>query len=180
MGFLSDGKLKEKEFASFFKNASFSTKEKDINEHWDVEIKIKIDVKSLKRINRDDYDTNENYHFVEIKNVNGDDGWVYGKADYFAFELNDYWVIVEKLSLQNFIKDNVSNTYVNSPDEALYCLYQRTGRKDIITLIKTIDLIVISTDVIKKDLEARLKHRIGDSIIMEKRVKNRINQLLKK
>lgn len=180
MGFLLDGKIKEKEFSSLFKNVKFSTKSEDVTEHWDVEIGFKIDVKSLKKISRGDYDTNENYHFIEIKNVNGKDGWLYGKADFFAFELNEYWVLVDKTILQKFIEENTSKTYVKSPDEALNCLYRRENRKDIITLVKTIDLIIMSTEIIKKQLINVKKHEVGDSVIMEKQLQKRVNQLLKK
>ena len=48
---------KEKEFADLFpgENVVFANNNQDMNEHWDVEVNgIKIDVKSMKRINRRD------------------------------------------------------------------------------------------------------------------------------
>ena len=98
----------ERKFAGaldMFNKVSFSTRDQDVYEHWDVKIDIKIDVKAMRKINRDDQTPNENFHYVEIKNVNGDKGWLYGDADYFAFEMKDYYVMVSKVKLQAMIAD---------------------------------------------------------------------------
>ena len=42
---LKIGKQKEKEFAAFFSNVSESTRDQDINEHWDLN--VRYDVKML-------------------------------------------------------------------------------------------------------------------------------------
>ena len=50
MGFLSDGKKTEKEFAKLFKGkVQFSSDAEDIKEHWDLMLNFKIDVKGLKK-----------------------------------------------------------------------------------------------------------------------------------
>ena len=109
---------------------------------------VKYDVKMLKRKNRG-AEQDENIHWVELKNVNGEQGWLYGQADFFAFELEDYWVIVSRKELQGFIeKKCVEKTWSRTP--RLYSLYQRDGRKDVITLVKSIDLMYISTSIKNK------------------------------
>lgn len=169
MGFLSDGKLKENEFAGLFDNVSFSNKNADITEHWDLMINgYKVDVKGLKKINRSAAYTNEQFHFIELKNVNGKLGWVYGDADFFAFETNDYWVIVLKNDLQELIKNKVSKTQVFNVDECLYCFYSRSGRRDAMTMVKTIDLMAIATEIKWKNSEHCIKHIIGYDIDQEK------------
>jgi hypothetical protein len=179
MGFLADGKIKELEFSKLFENVIHSGKKQDIEEHWDVEIDgKKFDVKGLKKISRNDTDKNEFYHFIEIRNVNGNQGWMYGKADFIAFETHDYWVIVDRLKLRDYIEGKVSKTLVKTPDESLYCCYRREGRLDIITMVKTIDLMVISDEIIKK--KEGINHEIGESIIIEKRDKQRVNKVLNK
>jgi len=144
---LADGKRKEIEFSKFFKNVNEATKEQDIHEHWDF--CVKYDVKMIKRRKRhEDYD--ETIHWVELKNVNGDKGWLYGEADYFSFEILDYWIVVKREDLAEFIaKKCASKQWSNRP--ALYKLYQRNGRKDVITMVKTIDLMYISADIVKKN-----------------------------
>jgi hypothetical protein len=178
MGFLKIGKEKEKLASTLFENVIFSDKIDDITEHWDFASNgVKYDVKGLKKIKRDDDETNEFYHYIEIKNVNGKTGWLYGKADYFLFETNRYWISVSKQKLQNFIKENTKKIYVLNPDEALYCLYKRNGRNDIITLITTIDLMAIATEIKNKN---DINYIIGDSVIPEKRTKQKLNRSLNK
>lgn len=145
----SIGKLKEAEFAKLFSNTTPSTKEEDMYQHWDLKIDTKIDIKSLKKENRCDPTYNENFHYVEIKNVNNDFGWLYGKADYFAFELENYWLIVEKIKLQEFIKEKCTGKEIGNKKD-LYALYRRENRKDVIVKVKTIDLMFLSSQIIKK------------------------------
>lgn len=148
--FLKSGKAVEQEFSNLFQNTESSSVEEDINEHWDVLIKYKIDVKGLKKVRRSDLEVNENIHWVEIKNVHGALGWLYsGETDFFAFELKKYWIIVEKVKLQNFIASKVNKTYVQTPE--LYKLYRREGRMDTITLVDSFDLIYISECLIEKN-----------------------------
>ena len=159
MGFLEDGRKTEERFSEDIKKLGFlinySTTAQDINEHWDLEIiqqkKTKIDVKGLKKLSRQNENTQEDYHFIEIKNVNGDKGWCYAEeVDAFAFETFDYWIIVKKDKLQELIKNKVKKEYVDSSKDCLYKLYKRKDRKDVITLIKTIDLMFLSEFKIEK------------------------------
>ena len=134
-----------------------ATFEQDINEHWDLkltshddsEISIKFDVKAVKKINRNDSQTNENIHWIELFNVLGKMGWLYGDADYFAFETDDYFIVVEKMRLQSLIADKCAEKIKTEKPE-LYKLYQRNGRKDMITLVKTIDLCFIANLILDK------------------------------
>lgn len=157
--FLIKGKEKEKLFAELFSNYSISEKGQDIMEHWDVKIgNIKIDVKGLKRIKRDHSEVNENIHWVEIKGITGKLGWLYGMADYFAFETIKYWIIVKKESLQDYIKTNTIKEFTEYP--TLNKLYNRKGRKDVITLVSTLDLFYISDSIIKKNTDTNGKEEI--------------------
>lgn len=142
----------ERKFAGaldMFNKVSFSSNNEDIYEHWDVKIDIKIDVKAMRRINREDQEPNENFHYVEIKNVHGNKGWLYGDADYFAFEMKDYYVMVSKIKLQAMIADKCKDK-IKCIKPTLYQLYSREGRDDMITLVKTVDLIFISDKMIEK------------------------------
>lgn len=149
MNFLSDGKKTEKSFAKLFGDrVTFSTPKEDMNAHWDLEIKFKVDVKGLKKRLRSDDAPDETIHWVELTNVNGDMGWLYGEADYFAFELEDYWVIVERLKLINLINEKLSNNISIIPIP--YQKYSRKGRRDVLTLVKTTDLMYIAETITKK------------------------------
>jgi len=153
MGYVKEFKKVEEQFASTINHLGEireASKEEDMVEHWDINLSLRFDVKAIKKVNRFDDKPNENIHWVEIKNVNGDKGWLYGEAEYFAFETEDYWVIVEKVKLQEFVAEKYKDKE-RSTTPTLYKLYKREGRKDTITLVKTLDLIYIAEKIIKKD-----------------------------
>jgi len=152
MGYVKKFKVVEDKFAAVIKQlgeVAPSTTEQDINEHWDVKLDIKFDVKAVKKVNRSDGETDETIHWVELINVRGNRGWLYGEADYFAFELDDYWVIVNKQILQTFIAKKCAKKE-KSDTPALYKIYNRSDRLDAITLVKTIDLMYLAEQVIEK------------------------------
>jgi hypothetical protein len=104
--------------------------------HWAA-----VEVKSRKRIKRNDKNVNDDLVWVEFKNVRGYRGWLYGKADFIAFEReNDFLIVNRKLfarlceKLCDLTKLNVD---VKMP---LYTAYQRKGRQDIVSLIKMSDI----------------------------------------
>lgn len=148
--YLKEGKSKELLFANLFSSYTLSDKNTDIIKHYDVTIgNIRIDVKGLKKVNRWDDDVNENIHWIEIKGITGHLGWLYGEADFFAFETFDYWILVNKERLQEFVKTRTVKEWVK--DKELYKLYQRPNREDVITLVKTIDLCSISDAIVIKN-----------------------------
>ena len=54
-----------------------SSKDENIDEHWDFQIAkdaedFKVEVKSIKRINRNDSESQSNYTWVELRNVRGE------------------------------------------------------------------------------------------------------------
>lgn len=147
--FVLNGKEKEKKFAELFTQAVTSSYKEDRSEKWDIKIHTKIDVKGLKKIDRTDKDTTEDWHWVELKGNKGKGGWLYGNADYFAFETLNYWIIVEKKKLQIFLEIYVDQEKIIG-EKIPYKLYQRKDRKDLITLIRTLDLCYIADAIIRK------------------------------
>ncbi len=150
-----EGKLVEEDIKNYLTNVTTSTKEQDIHEHWDLMgdfenlTQIKIDVKSVKKDNRYDILPNENHHWVELKNVNGKLGWLFGQADYIAFETFDYYILVERTKLIDFLRVKCEGKEIGNKKN-LYEKYRREGRKDVVVKVKTIDLMVIMDKLIKK------------------------------
>lgn len=148
------GKLTEKECAKLCKKVVEANEDQDKKEHWDIEGEIdeerlKIDVKSMKRQNMYDPLPDERFHWVEFQNVRGDIGWLYGKADAFAFEIEDYFILVRKSALQKFMETKTNGKVLEKSKDP-YTLYQRKGRKDIVVKVKTLDLMRISFKCIEK------------------------------
>ena len=133
----------EQRFQEIFSHGlSRSNTMQDMHEHWDFS--LKFDVKKIRSV---DEHGESNYHWVEIYNVNGQTGWLYGKADYVAFETKKFWLVVPIKTLQEFIKENMIKEYA---DKKPYYMYRREGRKDKLVMVPTIDLCTIGF-LIKKD-----------------------------
>lgn len=122
------------------------------NEHFDYimskeDRSLKVEVKSRKRMGRQDSDVQDEYVWIELHGVRkDDDGWLYGKADLIAFELKNSFRIVRRTDLLRLVKKLVDfNTRVEKSTEALYKLYSRSGRSDSLTIIKANDLRKITS-----------------------------------
>lgn len=118
-----------------------ASKHQDMHEHWDFKVRDSlIDVKGPKKTSRHDACFNYNETWIELQNVRGQKGWLRGKADYIAFEHIDHFLIVNRQDLLNWCKNKIeTSSFVASPKEALYKLYRRKNRKDIISIIKIKD-----------------------------------------
>jgi hypothetical protein len=108
---------------------------------------LKVEVKSRKRMSRQESDVQDEYIWIELHGVRkDDDGWLYGKADLIAFELKNSFRIVRRTDLLRLVKKLVDfNTRVEKSTEALYKLYSRSGRSDSLTIIKANDLLKITS-----------------------------------
>lgn len=126
-----------------------STESEDIYDHIDLFMAkpMSVDVKSTKKIFTE---KDDNYHWVEILNVKGKLGWLYGKSDMIAFETIKYWIFVPRMNLVKFIEKNISKEFVTDKKDALHKLYRRKGRKDAVTLIKSMELMMLSESVWEK------------------------------
>ena len=95
-----------------------------------------VDVKAMKKTSRSASSAQDQYVWIEFKNVQGNKGWLYGKADIIAFELENTFALVNRERLADWCEKNVDMTKtVKSPAEAIKKVYTRKGRKDQISLI---------------------------------------------
>lgn len=157
--FLKAGKVKESEFADcLVKNLGGETiltdGEDDIKRHidlyWSYESNLfKIDVKSMKKIDRKDSKSDENYHWIELQNVNRDKGWLFGDQDYIAFETEDYWLLITPNRIKNLLNRKIQN-WDEVQYKQPYRVYRRMNRMDKIVLVKTIDLMAIANKILWK------------------------------
>jgi Holliday junction resolvase len=139
----------EKTFKDILLSEGFSVREATLKEqmtHVDFIVTFnnqvtRYEVKSRKKINRNDNKFQDELIWIEIQNVRGDLGWLYGSADYIVFEREKDFVVVDREKLADFIalKCNLRKT-ARSASEALYIKYQRWGRNDCLTLIQNSDI----------------------------------------
>jgi hypothetical protein len=148
---LEIGQTAEQRFAELLEGSRRATTQEDMHEHWDVmsETGMKFDVKAMKKWKRSDPEPTDRIHYVELRNVRGELGWLYGQADYIAFETRAHWIVVPRKKLVYFV-EGVTENNERSDKPAVYKLYQREGRKDLMTVIPTMDLLAISEVIINK------------------------------
>jgi hypothetical protein len=72
--------------------------------------------------------------WVELKNVQGNNGWLFGGAKIIAFDMPEEhgFSIVDRLELKEWVDQNVGKEVVEKKN-AYRKLYQRKDRSDIIT-----------------------------------------------
>lgn len=100
-----------------------------------------IDIKARKRINRSSENFSDDLVWIEFKNVSGNEGWLYGAADFISFERENDFVIVPRKNLVLICEKIVTNKIANKSSEALYNRYTRKDRKDELSLIKMQDIL---------------------------------------
>ena len=121
-----------------------STKSEDMYEHFDYRVFVAddsnftVDVKAMKKICREeDEEVQDEYVWVEFMNVNNAPGWLYGEADYIAFETKTGFSMVDRKKLSDYCDSVVDkNTTVSYCRNALNKVYRRKDRRDSMTLLE--------------------------------------------
>ena len=115
----------------------------------------KIDVKARKRVARKDSDVQDDLVWLEFKNVQGKIGWVYGKADWIAFERLLDFVLVKRADLA-LMGEKLCDLgdRVSVGRDALYKGYQRSGRKDLLSIVKMSDVLKLYHQLWTKDVDS--------------------------
>jgi hypothetical protein len=146
------GQKAENQFARLAVKQGFkiapSSGRANMDEHFDYVMErdgksFRVDVKSLKRLSRRDGGTQDELIWIELHGVRTDDkGWLYaGHADLIAFELAESFRIVDRLELIALVETLVDfDAKVTSPKDALYKVYSRKSRPDLLTMIRSEDL----------------------------------------
>jgi len=142
--FRNRAKVIEEQFAKKLVNPVWANDNENINEHWDVkglfkDKLLKFDVKGMKKKNRSDNNFQDDIAWVEGTNVRGNPGWLKGKADYISFERNNYWLIVDRESLLEFVNKKLKENNFEK-GKGIYKVYQREGRLDKITMVPFEDI----------------------------------------
>ena len=149
-----DGTKKESEFGELLKTIYTDVRPATTQEQYDHKDWVcsvgSIDVKAIKGVSRHGK-KNPNRIWIEFKNTLGNYGWVYGKQDFIAFEQVDCYIMVRRKDLAQLAESLCDmNTKVGTPKEALYKLYNRKNSRDLISMIKTEDLLTLQHRKINK------------------------------
>ena len=128
-----------------------ATREQNMHDHIDTFLEgknktVSADVKARKRTSRRDKKFNDDWVWVELKNVQGRNGWLYGKADFIIFEREKDFVLVPRKGLIKLVNEQVrfDLSFVEKAYQARYRIYQRARRRDQITQLKMEDILNIN------------------------------------
>ena len=134
-----------------------ATRMQDMMEHWDFTfyrngVPYKVDVKARKKVARSDRDPQDKYIWIELHGVGAHNrGWLYGgSADLIAFERAFDFVLVRRLDLIKLVESLITHERVEKARDAIYKVYSRPMRSDLITLVETEKLFSITNLVWKK------------------------------
>ena len=109
-------------------------------------IVLKVDVKSRKRTSRKDKQFNDDWIWLEFRNVQGKNGWMKGDSTHIAFEREKEFVLVPRLDLYKWAKKEIIKRYGNGKSMSIKCVaknsrdskykcYTRHGRQDLLTQV---------------------------------------------
>lgn len=152
-----EGKRTEKLFLDICESNNYNCEKSDdyndIYQHFDFKViinnnvKTRIDVKSEKRLNRNDKNISEDIQWLELKGVSGYDGWLYGKSTHIAFRMKYKFLIFKRKDLLEFALKNRKYDSNNNPifcksdNKQFYETLQRDGKQDEVVLVKISDLL---------------------------------------
>lgn len=125
-----------------------SSKQEDMFDHidfwWESPKKgrMGIDVKGIKKKTRKDAEVDDTINWIELMNVRGYPGWVYGKSKYIAFRTKTQILFVPTEKLRIFAEEKVKGKkLVHSVPKEFYVPYRRWQRSDRVFKCPTQDLI---------------------------------------
>jgi hypothetical protein len=123
-----------------------ATQDEDMKQHidfWAVGkdgVRYSFDAKAMRSLVRGG-PLQDTWVVVEWKNVLGNPGSIYGAQDFFVFERMSSILLVRRDYLLTFAQQRVDfKKVVHRSDYALYGVYSRKGRNDLISQINLDDL----------------------------------------
>lgn len=129
-----EGKKTEALFAQSFRLIRWATTEEDMKLHFDGVFdingqEVRVDIKGHRARNRGEGPGE--MCWVELRNVRGERGWLFGLADIIAFQYYEQWLLVRREELITYVISTLEYRLEKEP----YCLYKRYGRNDLLVMI---------------------------------------------
>jgi hypothetical protein len=98
------------------------------------------------------------YTIGEIRNVKGDNGWLYGNQNGLIFEYYNKILFADKEEVYHLVETKLTSTkLVGSLNDAIYRLYTRNG-KDKITVIPFADILALPSTHLIDNLFIQERH----------------------
>lgn len=159
------GTKAEKQFEQILISMSLNFRPAKINEelkcHYDYVVtnflnykSCKIEVKATKSPKRGQK-PDSSILYLEIKSVGGHPGWIYGKADYIAFQIDEKFILFSRYDLVEYLKNTQDKMPIVKKSGIVGTKYGRKGRKDLVAIFNTkivmseLKYIEISTNILE-------------------------------
>ncbi len=134
-----------------------ATKTEEKTEHWDFKIddnfnlkKGKYEIKSAKAKSRG-MEKDYNIIYIEFKSVGGNKGWIFGDADYIAFEIPEAFLIFPRIKLLNYISYLFEFMKYSNKSGNIGTLYSRNNRDDLVGIFpKQLLMFGVEHKIVKK------------------------------
>jgi hypothetical protein len=150
------GNQAEKRFVQLCHNRKFplrpATKNENMVHHFDYVVQdandrfAKIEVKAMKAARRG-MQPSPHIIYVELKNIHGGPGWIYGKADYIAFEQPNGFLLVDRLQLLDLV-ERIQPTCRKAAESGIRrTLYSRRDRDDLVLVLYMDDIRHLTKNV---------------------------------
>lgn len=108
--------------------------------HFDFEVgRDWVEVKAMKSPRRG-MSPDPNMIYVELRNVCGGDGWLYGEADYIAFEQPNGFLMVRRRELVRLVERMLPRCNRSRVSGVYHTLYSRANRDDLVMVLHKDDL----------------------------------------
>jgi len=139
------GQTAEDQFYNYYKSAGkrirTATKFENHKKHYDfvtfeerLRKYIRVEVKSMKARKRGQ-EPDPTIAYLEVHNIDGYPGWVYGQADAIAFQTPTGFLIVNRKRLVEIVNDYYKKLPYVTESGIEYTLYGRFNRKDLVMIL---------------------------------------------
>lgn len=108
---------------------------------------IKVEVKSMKARNRGEA-PDPMIIYIEVFNIDGGPGWIYGEADYIAFQQLNGFILVSRVELLWKVHAFMKSLPYVTRSGLEYTLYGRKNRKDLVMILPISEIFSISDKII--------------------------------
>jgi len=144
-----------------------ATKRDDIKKHIDYYIENKngrvasVDVKAKKRAFRGG-ERSSDIQWAEFKNVRGENGWMYGEAEYIAFEVDEAFLLFKRLDLLDYFTSKCSKESQNNPQ----AMPKKGKPREMYTPYRRVDYDRLDSVIMfpMSDIVNDVPHRIWDKV----------------
>ena len=132
-----------------------ATEEQDMFQHWDYSFDgVTIDIKSRRNIGILNAN-GDKYTVLELVNRNGDKGWLFGDAQYIAFEFTtnvlDAFLVIPRIELVKYHEAHTQDIIVNDMNDCIHKKYSNTICEFVLTGVPLEEIQKLSgTKLIKK------------------------------